>query len=50
MKNPKKLKFRHKVFLEDQGFNPDDFLIEREDAWNYVFYNIHTKQLMDMRR
>lgn len=49
MKNPKKLKRRHKEFLTSQGFKSQDFLIEREDAWSMVFYNVHTKQLMDMR-
>ena len=50
MKNPKKLKRRHKEFLAEQGFKSQDYLIEREDAWGYVFYNIHTGMLMDLRR
>ena len=50
MKNPKKLKRRHKEFLAAQGFKSQDYLIEREDAWGYVFYNIHTGMLMDLRR
>ncbi|MEG0133082.1 MAG: hypothetical protein RR851_10275 [Clostridium sp.] len=50
MKNPKKLLRRHKEFLAEQGFKSNDFLIEREEAWSYVFYNTHTKQLIDMRR
>ena len=43
MKNPKKLKLKHKIFLEEQGCNPDDFLIVTEDYDSYTFYNKVTK-------
>lgn len=49
MKKLKKLTRNQKEFLAEQGYNPDDFLLERKDAWNFVFYNIHTKQLMEFR-
>nr|WP_321994939.1 hypothetical protein [Clostridium butyricum] len=39
MKNPKKLKRRHKIFLSKLGCNPDEFLIVTEDAESYTFYN-----------
>lgn len=45
MKNPKKLKRRHKDFLADKGYNPKDFLFERETGFEYIFYNVHTKML-----
>lgn len=37
------------MLLKEMGFKPEDYLIERENAWEYKFYNIHTKQLMDIR-
>ena len=43
MKNPKKLKRKHKIFLSKQGCNPDDFLIVTEDYDSYTFYNKVTK-------
>lgn len=49
MKKLRKLTRTQKRFLEDQGFVAEDYLFERKDAWNYVFYNIHTKQLVEMR-
>lgn len=49
MKKLKKLTRNQKKFLSEQGYNPDDFFLERKDAWSYRFYNIHTKQLMEFR-
>lgn len=49
MKKLKKLTRNQKEFLAEQGYNADDFLLERKDAWNFVFYNIHTKQLIEFR-
>ena len=50
VKNPKVLKRRHKIFLEGLGLNPDDFLVERESAYDYVFYNKKTGKLITIRR
>ena len=47
MKNPKRLKRKHKIFLSKQGCNPDDFLIVTEDAESYTFYNKVTKVVWD---
>nr|WP_321027149.1 hypothetical protein [Clostridium neonatale] len=47
MKNPKRLKRKHKIFLSKQGCNPDDFLIVTEDADSYTFYNKVTKVVWD---
>lgn len=49
MKKLRKLSRTQKIFLEEQGFKSEDFLFERKDAWNYVFFNIHTKQLVEFR-
>ncbi|GAB6170048.1 hypothetical protein JCM1393_25080 [Clostridium carnis] len=50
MKSLKGLTLKQKKFLCEQGFKPGDFLLERVTADDYVFYNIHTKQLMEIRR
>lgn len=50
MKKLKKLTREQKKFLIVEGLNPKDFLIERATPDSYVFYNIHTKMLGDMRR
>ena len=47
LKNPKRLKRKHKIFLSKQGCNPDDFLIVTEDAESYTFYNKVTKVVWD---
>ncbi|CAI3196396.1 MULTISPECIES: hypothetical protein [Clostridium] len=47
MKNPKRLKRKHKIFLSKHGCNPDDFLIVTEDAESYTFYNKVTKVVWD---
>ena len=50
MKKPKNLTLRQKKFLEEQGLNPEDFKLERATADDYVFYNIHTGVLLEIRR
>lgn len=50
MKKLKKLSREQRHFLIREGLNTEDFLIERATAESYVFYNIHTKMLWDMRR
>lgn len=45
MKKLKKLTREQKKFLEKEGFNYNDFLIERASPELYVFYNKHTKEL-----
>ena len=50
-KRPKKLTRRHKKFLQEQGYNPDDFMIISEDYESYTFYNKVTGMIWDpMRR
>lgn len=50
MKKLKSLTLEHKKYLVSQGLNPKDFLIEGTTADDYVFYNIHTKMLWELRR
>lgn len=50
MKNPKKLTRNQKLFLEEQGLNPKEFLLERKDPESYTFYHIPTGKLVTMRR
>lgn len=47
MKNPKRLKRKHKIFLKELGCDPDDFLIVTEDADSYTFYNKVTQRVWD---
>ena len=46
MKNPKKLKRKHKIFLKEQGCRPEDFLIITEDYESYTFFNKVTGVVM----
>lgn len=48
VKHPKKLTRFHKKLLSDLGFKPEDYMCERQDQYGYRFYNIHTKQLMEV--
>ena len=50
MKNPKVLKLRHKMFFFFQGVDPEDYLIVKEEADSYTFYNKHTGKLVCVRR
>lgn len=50
MKRIKNLTLKQKRFLEGQGLNPEDFKLERATADDYVFYNIHTEVLWEIRR
>ena len=50
MKNPKVLKLRHKKFLDRQGVDHEDYLIVKEEADSYTFYNKHTGKLVCVRR
>ena len=50
VKNPKVLKLRHKKFLGRQGVDPEDYLIVKEEADSYTFYNKHTGKLVCVRR
>lgn len=50
MKNPKRLKRKHKIFLKQQGCDPKDFLIVTEDADSYTFYNKVTGVVWDLIR
>lgn len=46
MKNPKRLKRKHKKFLSSQGCDPKDFLIITEDHESYTFFNKVTNKVM----
>ncbi|MBU3107180.1 DUF6906 family protein [Clostridium gasigenes] len=50
MKKLRCLNLQQKIFLENEGLKPKDFLMERVTLEDYVFYNIHTKMLWEMRR
>lgn len=50
MKKLRKLNIKQKIFLKEQGLNNKDFLIERVTIDKFVFYNIHTGVLWEMRR
>ena len=45
LKKLKKLTRDQKKFLEKEGLNPNDFLIERATPGEYVFYNKYTEAL-----
>lgn len=50
MKNPKKLKRRHKEFLASQGLNSKEYLFIKESAECYEFYSKKTGQPVPIRR
>lgn len=50
MKKLKKLTREQKRFLSNQGLDPKDYLLERATSDEFVFYNIHTKVLWNLRR
>lgn len=50
LKNPKKLKRKHKIFLKAQGCNPDDFFIVSEGYDYYKFYNKINGAVFELRR
>lgn len=50
MKKLKKLTREQKKFLEKEGVNPNDFLIERATPEEYVFYNKLTEALWEYDR
>lgn len=50
MKHGRKLTRKQKAFLEEQGLNPEEFLLERQDYESYTFYYIPTGKTITMRR
>lgn len=50
MKNPKRLKRRHKEFLAEQSMNSKEFLIIKDLAECYEFYHKPTGKVIDVRR
>ena len=50
LKKLKKLTREQKKFLEKEGVNPNDFLIERATPEEYVFYNKLTEALWEYDR
>lgn len=45
MKKLKKPTRELRKFLDKEGLNPNDFLVERATPEEYVFYNKHTEAL-----
>lgn len=50
MKNPKKLRRRHKEFLTEQGLNHHNYLIIKDLVECYEFYHKPTGRVVDIRR
>lgn len=50
MKNGKRLTMEEKKFLNNQGFDPNDYLRTKKTAEDYVFYKISTGKLVTIRR
>lgn len=50
MKNPKKLKLKHKKFLADQGLDSKNFLIVATYPDSYRFFHINSGKIVDIRR
>ena len=50
MKNPKKLTMKQKKFLDEQGLNPNEYLLEGISPYDYTFYNVRENKLISMRR
>lgn len=50
MKCCRKLKRKHKVFLEDKGYNSRDFLIERDTTEKMVFVNRSSKEKIEFMK
>ena len=50
MKNPKRLKLKHKKFLSEQGERWRDFLFVEEGPDYYKFFHRETEKVVDMRR
>ncbi|WMJ81937.1 hypothetical protein RBU49_06730 [Clostridium sp. MB40-C1] len=50
MKHLRKLTKTQKIFLEQQGLNSKEFLMERKDFESYTFYHIPSAKLVTMRR
>lgn len=41
---------KQKIFLENEGIDPKEYRIVGTTANDYVFYNITTKKLLNIRR
>lgn len=41
---------KQKIFLKNEGVDPKDYRIVGATANDYVFYNITTKKLLNVRR
>ncbi len=50
LKNPKRLKRRHKEFLVEQGLNHNDYFIIKDLAECYQFYHKITRKVINIRR
>lgn len=44
MKQGKKLNRKMKVFLENEGFNANEYLVERKTSKNIIFIRKNTKE------
>lgn len=45
----RKLKFKHIVFLDSEGLDPDNFLLAAEDYESYTFVEKSTNRKLCMR-
>lgn len=50
MKNPKKLRLKHKKFLAAQGLDPKNFLIIETYPDSYKFFHRVSGKTVDIRR
>jgi hypothetical protein len=44
------LKLKEKIFLKEQGFNPNDFLRTKITAEGYEFIQVSTGKILSIRR
>ena len=50
MKQGKKLTRKQKELLEENNFNPDDYLLERQSNLEFIFIHRVTKQPVRLER
>mgnify|MGYP004567629779 CR=1 FL=1 len=50
MKQGKKLTRKQKELLEENNFNPDDYLLERQSHLEFIFIHRVTKQPVRLER
>lgn len=50
MKHGKKLKRAQKEILQDNGYNPEEWLLERDVAGKYVFVHRETEKTIEISK